>query len=402
MRVFARSTGRAPAVAGFLLLSVAVHLVVLRGASLWSGSAAPSPTPAAVAVSLIAPPPTPPQAAPVKPVAEARPAAPAARRRPASRVAGRAPPAASPAAEPAATARLDAFGSAIDAGEPDRLDHEAAQPGDDAAASTAGVTGSTQRPSGDRAAGADGADQRGSGGDGGAGAAAGEAAPVPLAEAPVAVTPQAGSVRYRVHYGDPADDNVVAILEQSFEIGPDAYRLHSEGRAQGLMSWFYRGMLVQDSVGGVTAAGLAPNRYSERRGDRAPRSVSIDAERREALFGTGVRRAVPPGVQDRLSAVVQLALLRQSRPALFERGATVELPMLGHSRVESVGWRVLGEETVATDAGPVAALRLSRAMVGADEPAIEVWLALDARIVPVRMRITEPNGRALDQVIVAQ
>ncbi len=399
MRVFARSTGRAPAVAGFLLLSVAVHLAVLRGASLWPGSAAPSPTSAAVAVSLIAPPPTPPQAAPVKPVAETRPAVPAARRRPASRLAGRAPPAASPAAGPTAAARFGAFGAAIDSGEPEGLDREAAQPGDDAAGSAAGVTESTQRPS---AAGADGADQRGSGGAGGADAAASEAAPAPVAEAPVAVTPQAGSVRYRVHYGDPADDNVVAILEQSFEIGPDAYRLHSEGRAQGLMSWFYRGTLVQDSVGSVTAAGLAPSRYSERRGDRAPRSVSIDAERREALFGADVRRAVPPGVQDRLSAVVQLALLRQSRPALFERGATVELPMLGNSRVESVGWRVLGEETVATDAGPVAALRLSRAMVDADEPAIEVWLALDARIVPVRMRITEPNGRALDQVIASQ
>ena len=385
MRVFARSTGRAPAVAGFLLLSVAVHLAVLRGAGLWPGSAAPSPTSAAVAVSLIAPPPTPPQAAPVKPVAETRPAVPAARRRPASRLAGRAPPAASPAAGPTAAARFGAFGAAIDSGEPEGLDREAAQPGDDAAGSAAGVTESTQRPSADGAAGA-----------------AGEAAPAPVAEAPVAVTPQAGSVRYRVHYGDPADDNVVAILEQSFEIGPDAYRLHSEGRARGLMSWFYRGTLVQDSVGSVTAGGLAPTRYSERRGDRAPRSVSIEAERREALFGTGVRRAVPPGVQDRLSAVVQLALLRQSRPALFERGATVELPMLGHSRVESVGWRVLGEETVATDAGPVAALRLSRAMVDADEPAIEVWLALDARIVPVRMRITEPNGRALDQVIASQ
>ena len=399
MRVFARSTGRAPAVAGFLLLSVAVHLAVLRGAGLWPGSAAPSPTSAAVAVSLIAPPPTPPQAAPVKPVAETRPAVPAARRRPASRLAGRAPPAASPAAGPTAAARFGAFGAAMDAGEPEGLDREAAQPGDDAAGSAAGVTESTQRPS---AAGADGADQWGSGGAGGADAAASEAAPAPVAEAPVAVTPQAGSVRYRVHYGEPADDNVVAILEQSFEIGPDAYRLHSEGRARGLMSWFYRGTLVQDSVGGVTAAGLAPNRYSERRGDRAPRSVSIDADRREALFGADVRRAVPPGVQDRLSAVVQLALLRQSRPALFERGATVELPMLGNSRVESVGWRVLGEETVATDAGPVAALRLSRAMVDADEPAIEVWLALDARIVPVRMRITEPNGRALDQVIASQ
>ncbi len=66
-----------------------------------------------------------------------------------------------------------------------------------------------------------------------------------------------------------------------------------------------------------------------------------------------------------------------------------------------VDWIVIGEETVATDAGTVRALRLQRAGVG-DDPAIDLWLALDARIVPVRMRVTEPTGRALDQVLASQ
>jgi hypothetical protein len=76
--------------------------------------------------------------------------------------------------------------------------------------------------------------------------------------------------------------------------------------------------------------------------------------------------------------------------------------MLGPSRVDQVTWRVLGEEQVATEAGAVAALRLSRESLDGDDPAIDVWLALDSSIVPVRMRITDRGGRALDQVIAAQ
>ena len=215
------------------------------------------------------------------------------------------------------------------------------------------------------------------------------------------VAPQSGAVRYRVHYGDPVDGNVVATLEQSFEIGTHHYRLHSEGRAKGLVSWFYRGSLVQDSVGTVSTAGLAPSGYREQRGDRAPRSATIDPAHGEVVFGSGQRRQAPPGVQDRLSVAVQLALMRQARPQQFEPGATIRLPMLGNSSVEPVDWIVIGEETVATDAGTVRALRLQRAGVG-DDPAIDLWLALDARIVPVRMRVTEPTGRALDQVLASQ
>ncbi|MEZ5603028.1 MAG: DUF3108 domain-containing protein [Burkholderiaceae bacterium] len=134
-----------------------------------------------------------------------------------------------------------------------------------------------------------------------------------------------------------------------------------------------------------------------------PRAALGDDRRREGRgrlrLGPAARSA--PGVQDRLSAAVRLALLRRSRPALF-RPARRSMPMLGSSNVESVGWRVLGEEPVTTDAGVVRAMRLSRAGTSEDDPAIDVWLALDARIVPVRMRITEPSGRALDQVLASQ
>lgn len=385
MHVHDRSTRRVPAVIGFLLLSLVAHVALLRGVNPSARFAAPQPA-NAVSVALIAPPPQ----ADAAPPAEGAPARPAPRRGP--RVSKPAAPVASPAPEPGQSASLDAFGSPIgssDANDP--AGAAAGQAGDPADASVRAAESGHGPIPGDAppAVVQD------------AGGALAESLPA-AAEPPIVVSPQAGSVRYRVHFGDPEQGNVVAILEQSFEIGADRYRLHSEGRAQGLTAWFYRGALVQDSVGTVSAGGLSPLSYREQRGSRPARTVSIDRERREATFGSGARRETPPGVQDRLSAIVQLALLRQSRPALFEPGATVVLPTLSSSRIEYVAWRVVGEEAVATDAGVVNAFRLSRASMGADDPAIDVWLALDARVVPVRMRIAEPGGRALDQVLAAE
>ena len=385
MRALARWPGRTPAVIAFLLLSLAAHLAVLRGASLSGWFSPPAPAALPVTVSLIEPAaPAPPPPA-VEPPPPARPKPPPrAKPRPAPHAAPKSVP--RPVAEaPAPTQRVDGPGASIAEGEPVSAD----EPGSDAAGTAQGAAPAGPMPAGAAAPGAE--------------PVTGEPViPPPSPEPPIVVTPQSGSVRYRVHYGDPADGNVVATLEQSFAIGADRYQLHSEGRAHGLIAWFYRGTLVQDSVGTVSAAGLAPSIYREQRGDRAPRWATIDAARGEVVFGSGLRREAPPGVQDRLSAAVQLALLRQSRPALFEPGATIHLPMLGSSNVESVGWRVLGEEPVTTDAGVVRAMRLSRAGTSEDDPAIDVWLALDARIVPVRMRITEPSGRALDQVLASQ
>jgi len=217
---------------------------------------------------------------------------------------------------------------------------------------------------------------------------------------PLHVTPASGSVRYRVHYGDPADGNVVALLEQRYEIDEHRYRLHSEGRATGIVSWIYRGTLLQESSGRVSASGLQPERYRERRGERREKEAVLDAGTERVRFASGAEAASPPGVQDRLSVFVQLGLLLQADPLRFAPGAVVEIPVLSNSRIEASSFRVLGSETIAAGAIDLAALHLRRAPLDDEEPAIDLWLALEPRVLPLRVRITESSGRALDQVVV--
>ncbi|MCD6681269.1 MAG: DUF3108 domain-containing protein [Burkholderiaceae bacterium] len=217
---------------------------------------------------------------------------------------------------------------------------------------------------------------------------------------PLNVVPASGSVHYRVHYGDPSDGNVVAMLEQRFEIDDRRYRLHSEGRATGVVSWFYRGTLMQESSGRVSTAGLQPERYRERRGERGEKVVVLDTDAARVHFASGAEAALPRGAQDRLSVFVQLGLLLRADPVRFAPGAVVELPVLSNSRVEATTFRVLGNETLATGDVDVAALHLRRDPLDDDDPTIDLWLAREPRLLPLRVRITEASGRALDQVVV--
>ncbi len=217
---------------------------------------------------------------------------------------------------------------------------------------------------------------------------------------PLHVAPATGSARYRVHYGDPSEGNVVAVLEQRFEIDGRHYRLHSEGHATGVVSWFYRGTLMQESRGRVSSAGLQPERYRERRGERSEKEAVLDAAAERVRFASGAQAALPQGAQDRLSVFVQLGLLLRADPVRFAPGAVVELPVLSNSRVEATSFRVLGNETVAAGGIGVAALHLRRDPLDSEDPAIDLWLALEPRVLPLRVRITEASGRALDQVVV--
>jgi hypothetical protein len=207
-------------------------------------------------------------------------------------------------------------------------------------------------------------------------------------------------VRYRVHYGDPADGNVVATLQQRYEIDSDRYRLHSEGRASGLVSWFYRGTLLQESSGRVSALGLQPERYRERRGERGEKETLFDVDAARVHFASGAEASLPPGAQDRLSVFVQLGLLLHAEPARFAPGAVLEIPVLASARVEATTFRVLGNETVTAGEAAIAALHLRREPLDDEDPAIDLWLALEPQVLPLRVRVTEASGRALDQIVV--
>jgi hypothetical protein len=237
-----------------------------------------------------------------------------------------------------------------------------------------------------------------------------EPPPVTAARPPEATGPLYGAVlpapvparrRFKVYYGDYAEGNVVAELDYALEIEQDRYRLRTEARAVGLTALFWSGALSQASAGRLGADGLEPERYVEQRGRRPERWTSVDRAAGVAVFSGGERVPLVAGVQDRLSMLLQLGLIARAQPQLMAAGRRIELPELGSRGIAPAVFLIRGDESLPTDRGPLRALHLERRDGNpARDPRVDVWLGYDHALTPVRIRLTDPAGRVLDQVLV--
>ena len=205
---------------------------------------------------------------------------------------------------------------------------------------------------------------------------------------------------FRVYYGDYTAGQPVARLRLELEVSGSAYVLRSMGEAEGLMSLFYSGALVQESRGQLLPQGLAPQQYSEIRGSRRERSVRFDHQQHQLLRLNAPPVVLPDGTQDRLSVLYQLVLLAQGKAERFLPGEVVDLPVAGFSDVRRERFQVLGEEVLMVGNRSYRSLHLKRpALPGGRDPSVEVWLGYDASLQPVRIRLEDARGQILDQVI---
>lgn len=154
------------------------------------------------------------------------------------------------------------------------------------------------------------------------------------------------------------------------------------------------------SVGAIRRHGLAPERYVQKTGTRAPQAASLDWERRVVTFSSRTfQRPASEGMQDRLSFQFQLMALAQSLPDAFQPGATISMDVAGPGDVETYHFLVVGPETVETEAGPIETLKLDRARIDGAKARIEVWLAPSRRYLPVRLRFTDRRDNVTESLL---
>jgi hypothetical protein len=221
------------------------------------------------------------------------------------------------------------------------------------------------------------------------------------AAAAMPALPPSGAQHFRVYYGDMSRDVVVAEIDYRLQNGGDTYELGTRGKAVGVVAIFYSGVLLQTSVGRVTGQGLLPERYGERRGKRPERVLRFDHGRRKMIgLGTPAEVDLVPGTQDRLSVFYQVGLLARSQPELFQRGQRFTMPLASMKEIDKVSFLVAGEETVETGRGRVPAVRLTvRNEADPDDPTIDVWLGTGLSMLPARIRVSEDDGKVIDQVL---
>lgn len=214
--------------------------------------------------------------------------------------------------------------------------------------------------------------------------------------APVRSLPRRGRITYTLFLG--TDQFSIGKTVQSWEVDGDNYKLGSMSETTGIADLFRSQRLVYLSGGRVTARGLQPENFlmsRTRRGQTEEAQAQFDWAAGRITLGNAPNQrdaALPADTQDLVSFMYQLAL---APPA----PGRIRLPITNGSRLETYEIDVLNEEQIETPLGMIKALPVKQVRRPGVE-SIEIWLAIDYRHLPVKIRFLDREGNPSGEQIV--
>lgn len=178
--------------------------------------------------------------------------------------------------------------------------------------------------------------------------------------------------------------------ELSWRPEGERYSARLAGRIAGLT------VLEWSSEGRFDRAGLAPDRYVDRRRTGSRQAANFQREAGKVSYsGPSIEHPLVPGAQDRLSWMLQLAAIARARPEAIAEAATVSMWVSG-ARGDGDVWtfRSTGVQALELAGNPVITVKLQRLPREPYDTRVEVWLDPARGYLPVRARLT--SGREDD------
>ncbi len=207
---------------------------------------------------------------------------------------------------------------------------------------------------------------------------------------------QAAEPPARISVTYDVSQNGTTAVEATETLDHDAqsYRITSEWRGKGLFALAKRGSAQRSSSGTVTASGLRPNEFRDRRGDEPATVARFDWARHTLVRerdGKTESTPLPEGAQDRLSFLWGFAF---SPP----KGKEIEVDVADAKGLSKFRYSVSGTERLQTPAGNFDAVHLVKRRDSGDSRSTEIWLAPKAHYLPLRILVVEKDGTRIDQV----
>jgi hypothetical protein len=190
-------------------------------------------------------------------------------------------------------------------------------------------------------------------------------------------------LHYRLQAGDRRGE---AVLDWQHD--GKAYLLQLEAQEQGAP------LLQQTSSGGFDAAGLAPERFVDRRRGRGAGAANFLRDSGRITF-SGPRTEHPawPGVQDRLGWIAQLAAIAAAAGRVPPRVSIFVVDGRGYGGLWT--FEEAGSEAIDTPLGTVLATRVERAPQQLSDWRVQAWLDPQRDHWPVRLRMTVARSGAV-------
>lgn len=186
-------------------------------------------------------------------------------------------------------------------------------------------------------------------------------------------------------------------ISETYTRTQDHYQIESVSKAVGLLARFKPETIRVVSKGLVTAQGLRPETFTNRR--------ELDTERNtSAIFNwdkatilhhdyLGERTAVlPAGTQDRLSAMYQFQFLP------LQNMSEVNFTITNGRDLDKYSYHITPEQSVTVPLGTFKARYLSIPKQE-DGSTFEIWLASDLGNIPCKIVITDADGKKATQVL---
>lgn len=202
--------------------------------------------------------------------------------------------------------------------------------------------------------------------------------------------PRRGDIRFRVMLGEPGFE--VGEAHHEWTHDRKRYQMSVSLETTGVVDLFRKLRYRQHSEGRVGPKGLQPEQFGVDQSGRKPESAEFDWQAGQVTMRRGDRiRTAPiePGDQDVLSLWHQLGIVGVA-------GLPHELNVVSGKSAKRSVLEAVGVERPVLPIGQLEALRVrARALDG--KLSIDIWLARDYGMLPVRIRIVDDKGEVLDQ-----
>ncbi len=165
------------------------------------------------------------------------------------------------------------------------------------------------------------------------------------------------------------------------------------------VSAFLVGSRSMTSVGKITGSGLAPTRFADK--FRSELAAHFEADKGKITFSANTPDAPwIEGAQDRVSVFLQLGGMLAARPQDFPPGSNITFLTIGPREADTWTFVIESEETLSLMNAQMPTLKLTRKPRKEFDQKVEIWFAPSLGYLPVRNRITQPNGDFIDQQLV--
>jgi hypothetical protein len=161
------------------------------------------------------------------------------------------------------------------------------------------------------------------------------------------------------------------------------------------LRFLFKTLRTQHSSGVIGPTGIEPMRFSDTR--KTEMASHFVRDRGEVVFSNNApSAALLPGAQDRLSVMLQLGALLAGDPGRYPQDGAIAVQTVGSRDADIWLFKVGPEETLALPMGEITARRLTRNARQPFDDTVELWLAPSLGYLPVRIKLTQPNGDFAD------